>query len=517
MKLFVTALLAAGAALAQTPGAKPKGFELADVHPSPPGTADSEGGLMPGGRLELRGNTLLNLITFAYGVEDSNVIGGPTWLNTNRYDIIAKAPSVADYDALRTMLQDLLTDRFKLVVRQEKRDMPVFILTVAKKPPKLQPTADANAAPHTERIDGDAAMNQRVKCIAFTMPRLGEFLAEGARNYVNHPVVDETGLTGAYDFQLEWMGINVYRQAKINPDGPRPVSAFDAVDKLGLHLEEGKRPRPVIVVESANATPTPNAAGVTSKLPTFPTEFEVAEVRPAKPFTPAGRAGNPGVLGTIGDFRIQNGRVEILSATLKGLVAVAFAVEDRNLFGGPAWADKDRFDVIAKTAPGVPFDAIQKMLQTVLIKEFKLKSHTEDRDLPVFVLKPGKKPNLKASDGTARSDCKIENTDRRYFVCQNTTMAEFAERLPSVAGAYVHPPLLDLTGLKGAYDIRVYWTPKNFLQRAAPKTGEAISDAASPVEEFTLAEALDKQLGLKLEEEKHPIAVTVMDSAEKVS
>ncbi|HXS98871.1 MAG TPA: TIGR03435 family protein [Candidatus Limnocylindrales bacterium] len=516
MKLLVAALLTAGAVLAQTAGVKPKGFELADVHPSRPGATESDGGFMPGGRLELRGSTLLNLITFAYDVEDGSVLGGPPWLNSNRYDIIAKAPNATDFEGLRSMLQALLADRFKLVLRQEKRDLPVYILTVAKKPPKLQAAADPSAPPRTARADGDPAVNQHVKCTSFTMQRLAEYLAEGARNYVNHPVIDETGLTGAYDFQLDWMGINVYRQAKANPDGPRAVSAFDAVDKLGLHLEEGKRPLPVIVVESASATPTPNAEGVVSKLPAFPTEFEVSEVRPAKPFTPPGRGGSPGVLGAIGAVSIQNGRVEILSATLKGLVSIAFAVEDRNLFGGPAWADKDRFDVIAKTAPGVPWDSIQKMLQAVLLQEFKLKIHTEDRDLPVSVLKAGKKPLLQPSGGSARSDCKIENTDRRYFVCQNTTMAQFAERLPPVSAAYVHAPILDLTGLKGAYDFKVFWTPKNFLQRAAPRTGEAVSDASSPVEEFTLAEALDKQLGLKLEEEKHPIAVTVIDTAVKV-
>jgi uncharacterized protein (TIGR03435 family) len=517
MKLISAALLLAGTILAQTTTSKPATFELADVHASPPGTRDTDGGFMPGGRLELRGTTLLNLITIAYAVDDPYVIGGPPWLNTNRYDIIAKASGATSFESLRGALKDLLAERFKLVVREDKRDMAVFILTVAKKPVKLQLAADPEAPPHTARVDGDPAVTNHVKCLSFTMAKLGELLAESARNYVTHPVVDETGLTGAFDFQLDWMGIGFYRQAKANPDGPRPVGAFEAVDKLGLHLEEGKRAMPVVLVESANATPTPNKEGVVSKIPTFPTEFEVAEVRPARPFTPPPGRGGAAASGRVGDFRVQNGRIEILSATLKALIGVAFNLEDRDMSGGPAWLDKDRFDVIAKTAPGVPFEAIRNMLKAVIVERFHLKTHTENQSLPVFVIKQGKKPNLAASDGSARSDCRIEQTDRRYYICANTTMAEFAERLPGPAGGYVHAPILDLTELKGAYDFKVYWTPVRFLQRAAAKSGEAVVNASTPVEEFTLAEALEKQLGLKLEEEKHAVPVTVVDHAEKVS
>jgi uncharacterized protein (TIGR03435 family) len=92
-------------------------------------------------------------------------------------------------------------------------------------------------------------------------------------------------------------------------------------------------------------------------------------------------------------------------------------------------------------------------------------------------------------------------------------MAQFVERLPAVSAAYIHPPVLDLTGLSGAYDFQLYWTPKRALSNADAK---APSDAAStPVDEVTVFEAVDKQLGLKLAEQKHPVPVVVIDKAER--
>jgi uncharacterized protein (TIGR03435 family) len=304
------------------------------------------------------------------------------------------------------------------------------------------------------------------------------------------------------------MGINIYRKAKANPDGPPAVGALDAVEKIGLHVEPGKRLLPVIVVESVNEIPAPNAPGVTAKLPAFPTEFEVAEVRPAKPLTlPAGQQPGP-----LGQAVFENGRVEFMSATLKALIALAFNVDQRMLTGAPKWMDEDRFDIIAKTAPTGPLEALRGMLKALLIARFQLVTHSEEQPVPVYVLEAGRKPKLKESDGAARSDCSIVNTDRRYYVCKNVTMAQFAESLPNVSAAYIHPPLLDLTGLKGAFDFQLYWTPKNALSSATAKPADT---AAIPVDELTVFEAVDKQLGLKLEEQKHPVPVIVIDRVER--
>jgi len=149
------------------------------------------------------------------------------------------------------------------------------------------------------------------------------------------------------------------------------------------------------------------------------------------------------------------------------------------IVGASKWLTEDRFDVIAKAAATVPFEALRGMLKT----------HSEEQPMPVYVLAPGKKPRLKESDGTARSECNIVNKDRRTFVCQNTTMAQFAERLPNVAVAYIRPTVLDLTGLKGAYDFEVYWTPKGQLN--AGGRGADPNQASIPTDDLTVFEAVE--------------------------
>ena len=500
--LLALAMLVPAAASAQTK------FEMADVHVSAPTSKQPDGGFMPGGRVELRGFTMLDLISMSHDMDESDVLGGPAWLNTDRFDIIAKAPAgVTSEEKLQAMLKALIEERFSLKTHSEKRDLPVFIMT-ARKGLKLPP-ASKDGPPSTARGEGDPALGNHVKCLSYTMPALAVLLPQIAGNFVNHRVIDETHIEGSFDFQLDWMGINIYRAAKANPEGPPAVGAFDALEKLGLHLEAAKRPTEVLVVESVNETPTPNAEGVTMKMPAFPTEFDVAEVRAAKPLDlPKGT-----VLTALGQARLQNGRVEIMSATLNGLLALALDVDAKRLIGGPKWMDEDRFDVIAKTGAAVPFDALRSMLKGLLMERFSIVSHSEQQPVPVWVLEAGKKPKLKETDGTARSDCHIENTDRRYLVCKNTTMAQFAERLPNFAAAYVTQPVLDLTSTPGAYDFQVYWTPKKALSNAAAKASSEM--AATPVEDLTVYEAVDKQLGLKLEEQKHPMPVVVIDKVER--
>jgi uncharacterized protein (TIGR03435 family) len=492
--------------LAAQPQTDPPSFEVADVHLSAPGAKPGDAVDPAGGRVELRASTMLDLVSYAYRVDQANVIGGPPWLTSDRFDIVAKAPSGTPEDKLPELVQALLGARFHLVTHADKKDLPAFILT-AKKNVKLPPAAAPDSPPGISRGEGDAALNVHWKLASYTMPALAELLPQIAPGFVNHPVVDETHLAGAFDFPLDWMGMNIYRRAKANPDGPPAVGLFDAVDKLGLHLEAGMRPAPVIVIDSVDRTPTPNPEGVTAKLPSFPTEFDVAELRPAKPLSlPAGQT-----LGPLGQANLQNGRLELMSATLKGLLTLALDMDARMLVGGPKWIDEDRFDVIAKTERTVPIDAMRVMLKNLLTERLHLVTHNEAQPLPVFVLGAGKKPKLKESDGSARSDCNIVNTDRRYYVCQNTTMAQFADRLPSVSAAYIHPPLLDLTGLTGAYDFQLYWTPRALLQNNAK-----IADAApTPIDELTVFEAVDKQLGLKIEEQKHPIPVVVIDKVDR--
>jgi uncharacterized protein (TIGR03435 family) len=501
-------ILAAGAALLFVGLLQAQStFETADVHPSAPGTRQ-DGGFMPGGRVELRGFTMLNLVAAAYGVNDEDfIVGGPVWLTSERFDIIAKAPAgVTSEEKLQALLKALLESRFQLVAHQDKRDMPVFVLT-AKKGTKLQVSKGETSKIGT--FDGDAALNNRYQFTACSMEELADLLPARAQNFLNRPVVDETHLKGKFDFQLAWMGMNIYRRAKSNPDGPPAVGVFEALEKIGLHLEPGRRPTPVIVVDNVNGAPTPNAANVTATIPKFPDEFEVAEVRAAHRITPEPVRPTP----ASGLLRDENGRLQILSATLNGLLTRAFQVEPRMLVGAPKWMDEDRFDVIAKTsAADLPDDVFAGMLKKVLVEKFHLATHTEEQSMPVYTLLAGKSMKLKPSDGKARSECKIVQTDHRYYACANTTMGQFVDQLPGVAAAYVYRPMIDLTGIRGAFDFQFYWTPKG--QLSTPTAGT--DTASTPVDELTLSEALDKQLGLKLEQQKHPVPVLVIDQVERL-
>lgn len=484
-------------------------FESADVHVSAPGGAE-RGGFFTGGRVDLRGTTMLTLIAMAYGLDTDYVLGGPSWLNADRFDLIAKAPSpTPSAETMQAMLRALLADRFQLAAHHEQQDMPVYLLTVGKRSQKLHEAAKSDEPPGCPRVDGDAGLNHRA-CHNSKIAALIDLLPQVAGNYVDHPVVDRTGLTGSYDFQLDWMGKGPYLAAKANPDGPPAVSIFDAVEKLGLKLDPGTEATPVIVVDKVNRKPTENAPGVTSKIPIAATEFDAAEVRPSKP----GAAQNT--------EHSQNGRLDLQGFTLKGLISMAFAVEDDAVVGGPKWLESDRFDVIAKAGTPAP-DGMEGMLKTLIVQRFKLATHNDTQPLPVFALVLGKgSPKLKKSDGSARSDCKRGVAlNGLTYACQNTSMAQLAERLPDVAGNYIIHPMVDLTGLRGAYDFSLTWTPKARLARVAGRGNDigqpagAVVQASTPDGDLTIFEAIDKQLGLKLEERKHPMPVMVIDHVER--
>jgi uncharacterized protein (TIGR03435 family) len=264
----------------------------------------------------------------------------------------------------------------------------------------------------------------------------------------------------------------------------------------------------VIVINSVNQKPTDNPPGTTKASPPPPTEFEVASVRVSK-------------LTQNGAERVlRSGMVDLQGLTLKELITAAYDIDDERLVGVPKWMETDRFDVAAKTQPGVPFDALIVMLQKLLEERFKLAVHREDQPVSVFALTPGKRgAKLKESSGRDRSECKLSVGDAgRTYTCTNTTMAQFVTRVRQVAGGYLGAhPVVDLTGLTGPYDFALTWAPVGrFNARgggdAAPSAG---ATAADPTGDLTVFEAVDKYLGLKLAEQKHPMSVVVIDHVDR--
>jgi uncharacterized protein (TIGR03435 family) len=218
---------------------------------------------------------------------------------------------------------------------------------------------------------------------------------------------------------------------------------------------------------------------------------------------------------------------------LKTLLGFAFnpgnqRFRDYLIVGAPSWADSDRFDVLAKAPPDMPprqcffsgycypDKALAAMLRTLLEKEFHIVYHQEQRPTIVYALVAGKGgPKLRRSAAlgdrlckriagdTADPDAKGLLSTEAGFICTNMSMADFADLLPEMAPAYIDLVVLDSTGLEGTYDFKMVWTSAVLVAQ-----GEG---------GLTVFDALEKQLGLKLEAKKLPVPVTVIDHMEKLA
>jgi uncharacterized protein (TIGR03435 family) len=257
--ILVAGLLAAGWVNAQ---AKKPAFEVASIHPSAPETRSVSLEFAPGGRFVASNVPLRVLIREAYGIRDFQLSGGADWVSTARYEIVAKAGSDASRDQVRAMLQTLLADRFKLVVRRELKDLNVYTLGVAKNGPKLSEQGlkevklDEGSTNRGVRFRGLG----RVAGVMASMSQLAVTLSDTVLNgqaILDRPVLDRTGLTGVYDFKLEWSGEEQSADGA-TATNPAGASIFTAIQQqLGLKLDSTKAAVEVFVIEQA-ARPTEN-------------------------------------------------------------------------------------------------------------------------------------------------------------------------------------------------------------------------------------------------------------------
>lgn len=249
------AVFMACAGFGQSAPAPPE-FEVADVRINTSGQTAIQGTILAGGQLSVRNIPMKELIVQAY--KAGSVAGGPNWLDSERFDIIAKAPPNTSEDTLRLMLQTLLAERFKLAIHQEQKITAVFALVAAKGGLKLQAAA-GSGQPKCGRGPGAEGLNHTV-CTNFTMTDLAAWLPTRiAPSFIDRPVVDLTGLNGTYDIKLDWVPRPVVADAADGPDEAAGDTVFDALDKqLGLKLEERKLPLPVIFIDHVERTPTVN-------------------------------------------------------------------------------------------------------------------------------------------------------------------------------------------------------------------------------------------------------------------
>ena len=182
-------------------------FDIADVHASVSATNPFSlvsGGLLRGGRYDLRKATMLDLIRIAWGVDPDKVVGGPSWLEFDRFDVSAKAPPSTPPETLNLMLRSLLTDRFNLVLHKDARPLPAFALTMGKGAPKLK-EAEGSGNPGCQSQPQSGAESYSIfSCRHVTMESFAGSLRRIAGDYLTDPVVDSTGLEGFWDFDFKW-------------------------------------------------------------------------------------------------------------------------------------------------------------------------------------------------------------------------------------------------------------------------------------------------------------------------
>ncbi len=193
------------------------------------------------------------MIQVAYRVKAEQIVGGPGWLDTDRFDMEAKAEKPSSADELHEMLMNLLVDRLQLKFHHEKKEMRMYALTVDKGGSKLTPHEAASAGDPWIELTTEKFLHMKMKATCSPM----DYLAFRLSQFMDSPVVDLTNLHGGYDFTLEYtreLPPGFPEGGKINGEDPDTSGPpiFEAVkQQLGLELKARKGPVEVIVIDHA--------------------------------------------------------------------------------------------------------------------------------------------------------------------------------------------------------------------------------------------------------------------------
>ncbi len=517
-------------------------FEISDIHTS----AKTNSGVMRvsparNGRYEIRNATMLNLISTAFGFQADKILGGPNWLELDRYDVIAKVPADSTTDTQKLMLQALLKDRFKLVAHEDTKPVVTWVLTVARKPQmkeadgtgetgcKIQNGSGAPGEPGpkffrsnpdgtTTVINLGPGMTMEYACRNMTMAAFAASLRTMDFTRLTTDVHDQTGLKGKWNFDVRWSLPSFGPMAN---NGER-ITVSDALEKqLGLKLEEVPVPAKALVVDSVERKATDNPPGVKEALPEIaaPTEFEVADVKLADP------KPGPGLAPIFGLRMQPGGRFVAEGMPMRFLLDRAFNLTSTDQIAGvPSWADSVRVSITAKVAGDYPAaspvgmdpEFIAPLIRSLLAERFGLVWHTEQRLGTAYSLVAAK-AKMKKADPQSRIYCRTSfPANQQVLSCQNASMALFAERLQNIPG--INAPVDDATGLDGGWDFSFSFNP--FPQMAMmglgrggdQPAGPGAPVASDPAGGYTVFESIAKELGLKLEKKKKMVPVTVVDN-----
>ena len=226
-------------------------FEVATIKPGNPDT--------PGKFISMRGRqvtatnqTLIDLISFAYGVHPRQIVGAPSWAETDKFDVNGEpdAKGQPNLEQVKIMLQKLLTDRFQLTFHRDKKELSVYVLTVGKGGHKLTPSsADPNASPRLVFV--------KLGVLPAGNASVDELAGQLQGVVLDKPVLNQTGLAGRWDFTLRWTPdssqfIGFGGGTAPPPDPDAPPDLFTAIQQqLGLKLESTRTPADVFVIDRA--------------------------------------------------------------------------------------------------------------------------------------------------------------------------------------------------------------------------------------------------------------------------
>jgi uncharacterized protein (TIGR03435 family) len=282
-------LLFAALSLASAQTAPVSQFEVATVRPSPdePQNQVNVGLHVDGAQVRIAYFTLKDYIRMAYRIRISQVFG-PDWISSDRFDIAATIPEGHKPAEFREMLQTLLAERFQLKFHKEQREFSAYALVLGKHQLKLKPVPpdeDKGSASEPLEVTGGgsvAGVNVNLghgSSWSFAPNRFEakklnmEVFASNLERFADRPIVDKTGLKGQYDFAFDInpedyqpmlirsavaAGVSLPPQALRLLDGSSSASLSDALEQIGLRLEPRKEPLDVMVVDSANKTPSEN-------------------------------------------------------------------------------------------------------------------------------------------------------------------------------------------------------------------------------------------------------------------
>jgi len=232
-----------------------QGFDVASVKPSPNVVGKDYNNRIVIGPATFSGKnvTLKRLIVEAYGVDPPQVVGGPKWLDESEYDVEAKAGQPAAKEQLRMMLRPLLAERFHLAIHRESRELKLYELAIDKGGPKIRPVKDSEgaAAPlGSGHFHGDLQQLANLISVQLTIVIPDDPTRPGVASGSPVPVLDKTGLSGIYDFDV-----------RLKPEaGADPFTLWQRLleEQLGLKLVSRRTPLECIVVDSAERVPVAN-------------------------------------------------------------------------------------------------------------------------------------------------------------------------------------------------------------------------------------------------------------------